>query len=478
MNPIDKIFRERLRHHHMEVPDHLWEQIEAGLPVRSNKTGIVLAAMALFIVAVFVSLIGIEMLSYNTENLGKNTAFRSGIEDLTPGFAGQKPVSEAQLMAGAMVNKDIPTEAEEKRLAQTEVSGLKDSQNQKAEIQKDRTEITAQYINPGASAGIILSGQNNNQREGFNNAIEQNEDENPDIHTSVHHSYSGSDILLPSIGPLFPESQYSGLIKNGLLPGVKFNTIQQNCPSFNLFPGGLFAEVFYSSDIYQRHLEGDSRYQGYIAQRAQSEKSIYSYSAGLRVGYQFTNDFSARSGLEVKWINERFDYIDPESNQTRLVTIKDYVYQNGKIVDSIITQEVVIIPGAVKYSIHNTLRSIDIPLLLTFNVWKKGRFTGAITAGPVINVHTYQKGMLLSPLMDGNTITLSDNDTEGVRVFKSMTGLSMAGMISLQYKINSGLDLIVEPGFRAQLNSITMDNFPVQQRFTSMNLSTGVRYNF
>lgn len=478
MNPIDKIFRERLRHHHMEVPDHLWEQIEAGLPVRSNKTGIILAAMALFIIAGFVSLIGIEMLSYNSENLGKNAVFRSGIEDLTPGFAGQNPVSEAQLMAGAMVNKDIPTEAEENRLAQAEVSVLKESQNPKTKIQKDRTEITAQYINSSASSGIIFSGQNNNQREGFSNAIEQNEDENAAIHTSVHYSSSGSEILLPGIGPLFPESQYSGLTKNGLLPGVKFNTIQQNCPSFNLLPGGLFAEVFYSSDIYQRHLEGDSRFQGYIAQREQSEKSVYSYSAGLRVGYHFTNDFSARSGLEVKWINERFDYIDPESNQTRLVTIKDYVYQNGKIVDSIISQEVVIIPGAVKYSIHNTLRSIDIPLLLTFNVWKKGRFTGAITAGPVINVHTYQKGMLLSPLMDGNTVTLSDNDAEGVCVFKTMTGLSMAGMISLQYKINSGLYLIVEPGFRAQLNSITMDHYPVQQRFTSMNLSTGVRYNF
>lgn len=479
MTPIDKYFRSKLKNHVTEVPEILWDKIESQLPapgisiVRRLAYAGLMTIMALTIILV----VGItsdksiesdlELSPIATETSGQN-------HDDILNLLTHNQVLFTENNTGSISPEDIQS------------APIREASVASVSIKNTRNNISNSYI-LSVEDNAHLS---NISSENLHFENEKSSDEATDDSTDTRMNENAVSMLtlaqneskdhhltaIPAIGiyELLSEN-----INSNLLPGVKFNLNQQTCPSFSFEPSGFFADAYFSSDFNKKHLNSKAEQTNqYLLNRTNSEKPLYSFTAGFRVGYTPLKKIELMTGVEYKQINEKFEYIDPESNQTRLVTIKDYVYQNGKIIDSIITQEVIIIPGTVKYTVYNSFRSIDIPLIAGYNIFNQGRLNVNVSGGPVFNLTSLQRGMILSPDVDGKAIRITSDDEQSIQIYKQSTGISLSASVSIRYRLTKDMAIFAEPGIRTQLKSVTLDEYPLEQRFTTVGIAAGARYIF
>ncbi|MBC7884524.1 MAG: hypothetical protein H7X99_03570, partial [Saprospiraceae bacterium] len=250
-----------------------------------------------------------------------------------------------------------------------------------------------------------------------------------------------------------------------------------SCP-FVFDTQDISLDGYISHDYTSRHLSlksGGSS--SYLDMRNQTEHGNYSFSAGIRFGYNISYRWNLHTGLNYSQINEKFEYTDPESNQTRIITIKDYIYQNGKIVDSIITEELIIVPGTSKLKVYNKYRTLDIPILARYTLLANNKFSLSAISGLYINLTQSQKGMFLSP-DESTPVAFTKGTEEGIKTFKNQLGISVYAGVSLAYHLTSSLDLLLEPNARIQTESMTLDSYPLSQRYNTFGMTTGIRYKF
>ena len=475
MTPFDKFFKTKLKHYGTDVPDYLWDNLQSQLPVRQRFGAGSFAIIALLIIFVLSALLTYDIFLHDSEvdsskqgdviasveheSDNKSVNAIHEMETTAEQRNFSENTSENNLFARAD-NPISPGSIDGEGVRQLFLSADTDSKNLNGSFAIERTLTDANPVRK-ISASISTA-------ETFTG-----------VHIPDSEMGQSGKILIASIDGIPYTELKTDQSSGSLLPGVKFNPIQVTCPSFSYRPTGIFADIYFSGDQIQKHLKAkNSDSEKYRLDRIQSEKPLQSFTAGLRVGYNTGQNLALMTGFEYKQINEKFEYIDPESNQTRLVTIKDYIYQNGTIVDSVITQEVIVIPGSVKYTVYNSFKSLNIPLILEYNLLRLSKFNIAVSGGPVINLISYQKGTILSPNQDDNTISLGTADHVSSQVFKQSTGIGLSGSVNIQYRIKSDIAIMIEPNFRTQLNSITMDEYPLQQKFTTFGIAAGARYIF
>jgi hypothetical protein len=475
MTPFDKFFKTKLKHYGTDVPDYMWDNLQSQLPVRQRFGSGSFAIIALLIIFVLSALLTFDIYLHESEvDISKQAEVIASVEHETD-------------------NKSI--------YAVSGIGTTAELGNMSDDITKSKLfAIADNTLLPGSIAGeekIQLFQGADTGNKNLTGLLAKERIfavENPVKKTtsfiSITETFSSSDIrdsemaqsgkiAIETINEISFTSLRSDHGSGSLLPGVKFNPIQVNCPSFSYRPRGIFADIYFSGDQIQKHLQAkSSEGDKYRMDRMQSEKPLLSFAAGFRVGYNTGHNIALMTGLEYKQMNEKFEYIDPESNQTRLVTIKDYIYQNGNIVDSVITQEVIVIPGTVKYTVYNSFKSVNIPLIVEYNLLRGSKFNVAVAGGPVLNLVSYQKGTILSPNKDDNTISLSEPNHENSKVFRQSTGISLSGSINIQYRIKRDVAIMIAPNIRTQLNSITFDDYPLHQRFTTFGIAAGARYIF
>lgn len=479
MTPIDKYFRSKLKNHGTEVPEILWDKIESQLPApgisivrRLAYAGLMtIVALAIILVVGITSDKSIES-DLQLSKIASETSGQNHDDILNLLTQNQA------LFKGNNTNRISPENMQSALIRKSSVASVS-IENMKSNLSNniifshednghlsDIAPENLHFANEKSSDEATIDGNDTQSTENAVSTLTKAQNE-----STINHL-----IAIPVIGirELLSEN-----INSNLLPGVKFNLNQQTCPSFNFEPSGFFADAYFSSDFNKKHLNSkDEQTNQYLINRNKSEKPLYSFTAGFRVGYTPLKKIELMTGMEYKQINEKFEYIDPESNQTRLVTIKDYVYQNGKIIDSIITQEVIIIPGSVKYTVYNSFRSIDIPLIAGYNIFNQGRLNVNVSGGPVFNLTSLQRGMILSPDVDGKAIRITSDDEQSIQIYKQSTGISLSASVSIRYRLTKDMAIFAEPGIRTQLKSVTLDEYPLEQRFTTVGIAAGARYIF
>ena len=98
-------------------------------------------------------------------------------------------------------------------------------------------------------------------------------------------------------------------------------------------------------------------------------------------------------------------------------------------------------------------------------------------AGVYLNISVNEKGMILGA--DNITpIDISSPPDSESEIFKSEWGISGFGAISMAYHLTSNLDFLLEPNARFQTESMTTETYPLQQRYNTFGLSTGLRFKF
>ena len=73
---------------------------------------------------------------------------------------------------------------------------------------------------------------------------------------------------------------------------------------------------------------------------------------------------------------------------------------------------------------------------------------------------------------------LADSSGDNLAIFKNNIGLSLFGSVGLHYRMNSNIDLILEPNIRLLVKSATVDAYSLEHKWTTVGLITGLRYNF
>jgi hypothetical protein len=245
----------------------------------------------------------------------------------------------------------------------------------------------------------------------------------------------------------------------------------KHCP-FGIESNNKSLDLYMSHDIVSRKFTSDNAsLQNIVSMREESEKPLYSFSVGARFGYNISYRWNIHTGFNYTQLNDRFNYIDPESNQEREITIKDYIYENGKIVDSIITTETVVIPGTVKIQSKNKYRSYDIPLIGRYTILANKHLSFSATIGTFVNLSHSSSGKIID--VNGNPMDLKQG-----RVNKTQLGLSSYTGLSLAYHLAGDLDFIFEPHARIYFNDISRDSNPINQSQNIYGVATGLRYKF
>ena len=446
MNVIDKIIKNKLSHHHAVTPDGMWDNILSKLP--DEKKNFKHWWLATAMMAIVLS--SISTFLY---------------------FSGDLKNSDTNINAQLEINGPIAT------IKPVELNNKLYETKNIANVRNDKKDW--QFYDKESQIS------NNTDRENLTSLAVKKVDM---IHTQFDYlAEAGTDpTKIPNrqsnLKPIQTAQTLQGknnLFKYSLafkLPSrVKNHSL---CPTVQPIKKRKSLDFYISHDYASKtfHLQSDENLP-YKNLRKDTEKSLYSYSIGARVGFEIANNWTLQSGLNYSQINERLQYIDPESNQTREITIKDYVYLNGKIVDSIINKQTVVIPGETQVKVNNTYKSFDIPILGKHTFLNNRRMNISAVAGLYLNITSVQKGMIFD--RDSKAILdISSHQSNGEAVFKTYLGVTTFGALSIAYHISPSIDLIAEPNVRLQTQSITSDEYPLAQRFNTYGFLTGVRYNF
>jgi len=212
-------------------------------------------------------------------------------------------------------------------------------------------------------------------------------------------------------------------------------------------------DFYVSHDIpFQQLSSNNSDNSDYASLRRRTESYAYSYSIGARFGFTFPSGMGIKSGLNFSSINRKFSYdtsdapMGMDSLQTSL---------NGST---------------------NKYTFIDIPLIFSYEMSGYGPFYYTINAGAMINMTFAQKGNFFDE--NNNIVNFSDNIQNRYRAYEMDAGTSLFASFGFHYFWNDLIDFIIEPNIRIAVAPITLDDYSLNEKYSTFGLITGFRYKF
>ncbi|MEM8909712.1 MAG: hypothetical protein AAGD05_17825, partial [Bacteroidota bacterium] len=180
-----------------------------------------------------------------------------------------------------------------------------------------------------------------------------------------------------------------------------------------------------------------------------------------------------RSGLVYSQITEVFEFADEDA--ISVTTTIEYTIDpiNG---DTISRNEVTTVqPGQRVKTTYNKYRMLDIPIILGYE-WYFKKFSLDVNAGAYFNMLFRQKGDILAPGTEPEPVSISSKNSNAYPAFRDRLGVSLYGSIGFNYNLNQDVQLLLEPNFRYQLKSITIEDYQLDQKYLNVGLLVGVRF--
>lgn len=241
----------------------------------------------------------------------------------------------------------------------------------------------------------------------------------------------------------------------------------RNCYDFAQHPNVLLLDAYLGPSLARKEMHTGPDNQPYLAQRRNTETRDWSFSAGLRASLLLDRHFLLRSGFHYDQINEKFEYIDPNSVE---VTIR----QTTQIING---QPVTVIDTlGVSYGEHylrtyNRFGMLDIPLEAGVEL-RNGRNGVSLNGGIALNLLFWKRGAILSPV-DGRPAYFTPGKGT-VDIFRANAGVSAIGSIQWFCHVRPRLRVFAEPYARVVLRPVSVSNHPVEQRYSMLGLNIGM----
>jgi hypothetical protein len=452
----DRIIRNKLRYHASATPDHLWDSIAAELPTDKKDRGgfwwwmgggfLGLALLAGF-GAFF--LLGSDTDAASAKNKNTTSGQLNEMAAATIQDAAQlKEANEGNVLD--LVSSTLPSSVS---AANSLLATAKNKQNPApapAELKINKKINNTQATNTTEEVSIL------NETGATTKVVADTDIEKLD---SKH--FDKLDLASNTVVPLVAKEKE--LDWPSMLQAPK-------CATFGKWLKlSFYADAYVSPDVAFRQLNSkDAEYESYALNREATETQLLSMSMGARVSVVSNYGISLRTGLVYSQINERFNHEMDEVIQTWTELGTDI---NGNPINSDTTIE----RGTRYIKTYNRYKMVDVPLLLGYEVAFK-KFSLSLNSGIYANLISRQKGEFLSP--DLKPVTFSSDAINHYPAFRSRLNLSVYGSIAMYYNLNQHWQLMLEPQMRYYLDPLTVSNYMIEQKYTSVGLITGLRYRF
>jgi len=202
--------------------------------------------------------------------------------------------------------------------------------------------------------------------------------------------------------------------------------------------------------------------------------NTFSFDAGL--GYQLNDNLFLQAGLSYNQINVKFQLIEEGKSRNQTITIIDTIFgTNGEIIDiemnTFINQE----SGTKETVVLNKHKQFDLPISLGYRLPISRRFNFMISGGLALNLRTNSSGLILDS--NNKPIDIAENNLDR-NLFSTKVGISYTGAFKFETEIlndlyiNAGIDL------RYYSGAFNSNENPIDQKYLSVGLGTGMRYKF
>lgn len=489
-HPIDDLFRDGLNQHSVEPPMHVWERIDqTRTPVyklvnnfKQNSRWYLSVAAGL----VLMSSAAIMFLSDNPENVlaEGGTGSTSTVQNQTEVNPSSPSSSAVEPYQGTTEPTMQNEETNQVNIDQTEPSS---SNNPDEEIADNPSENNAPR--PGRTVPAQNGGRTSppvNREFGTEKRVDPKPiipdySKYPVPAEPVEEAPKGPVNLVPSTTPAeqlteVPEVTPEEASNNPeAAPAPEDGPAKEqevNAPPKERSPWAI--EVLGSYDFVNRSITNASA--SYINTRNSAETLGSAFTLQLRGQYRFSDILSLRSGVSFSQINETLNY-----NKTTYTTEIVDRQETGIVLDPING------PMQVTYTVRDTLTHsnttsyysknrylfVDVPVLLNYTFYTSNNWKLGVSGGPMFNLAFQQSGSILGPEND-DLIQLNSP----ANPFRSYAGVNLMLNMSAAYSLNKHFDVLVEPGVRYGIGSLTNKEFGMSQKYSSINLFTGIRYNF
>ena len=470
-NPIDKMIQDKLRNYPMETPDHLWERIDQQRTfshklknqLRQYKSYLSVLALLLFVgvsTLVIPSFMETSTSSNNVENTIEKAQTiveedQEKTEDATTALA---LISSAKASESPSHNptlntddtQEVPVKEKSKNIVKNENQSTGNLVKQKDDFTLSSAKIITESSNRTVLATTITGAVS--QKERPVSLTKKNEkvfDNQLVITTPViaksKDKNNATSLFTQQISKLdAPKYSIEGL-DLGDPKCAKFSAKIR----FDLYVDGI-ASYDYAFKSLTTKTGEDTNYRD---RRSSTEAFYYAFTAGTRFSLVTSNGWALRTGLVYANVGELFKYvnvdaIEPTTGEVSLLEITK----------------------------TNRFQTFDVPVILGYEMDFKN-FVLHVNTGAYINLLFEKKGFILSP--DLNPVSLDSRYAEefgSYSPFRNHVGASLFGSIGINYKLSSHVQLIIEPHFKSNLRSITIDSYSLNQKYLTTGLITGLRF--
>jgi|GEM_PF-6213292 len=241
------------------------------------------------------------------------------------------------------------------------------------------------------------------------------------------------------------------------------------CPSvLNRPKRQLNVEAWLSPDFALNATHTNSSNIAYMQKKDSAEKSSLSYSVGFRISKEIARNIFAKIGFQYTQVDKKFSYkLENERRTVQVITIRNIVRGPGdtlRISDTSLFTQI----GYLEKNSINHYRTIDIPVLVSYNFQNNGWHFGA-TAGAIFNIHSWYKGETFDSAF--NPINIGKESG-----FKNNIGIGFYGSFHIAKDIGNKVSLYAEPYGRYNLSSLTNNQSLYNEKYHIIGLQLGIKY--
>lgn len=211
----------------------------------------------------------------------------------------------------------------------------------------------------------------------------------------------------------------------------------------------------------------------YLSARHASESKQYSFSDELAFGVEYRGGLFAELGLRYDQINEKFSYFDPNARGESTVIVSDTIFTGGTpqvIVDTVTTQ----LTGLREVVNNNRYRKVSVPLSIGYQYLLNKKVSIAARTGLVLNVWSKFDGKIFDENLE--VVSIGERQDSNSPFFNKLVH-SVSASAYLQYKMNKRMEFLVGlDGFR-NIGSASFDSNPIDQKYSSLGIFVGTKYN-
>lgn len=295
--------------------------------------------------------------------------------------------------------------------------------------------------------------------------------------------YRGEEISMLEMAPLRERSTSVSLLQRNSAEnatGLSFNAcaIRNNPNCFEpLIPIRHFTlDILGGPDFYQKTLKPKTTEGQELAEmRRATESYAFSYGLSLRLSAIFESGLALRTGLFINHINEKFQFVDPDEQRSRVINVLIDTLITGPMDTTFVFDTLSVIESGTRVrTVYNRYQMIDLPLMIGTE-FQSGKWTITSSAGVLINLAFSKRGEVLSA--SGKPRSFPDGEAEN-DIFRAKLGLSLVGGFGVGYQIDSRYSLMLESRIKYNLKPLTIDDYPIEQNYFVIGFQGGLRYKF